>query len=299
MGRYTIGSGLGLLCIIIFLLYTTPFNHLSNYPITSQTSSSLDVLYGKHVGWIVCHGEDDNSTYGEILQDLVQAGAEFSIINNTLINDTVVDSFDILILEENGTTWQIAEINALKRWVAHGGGLYILGDEPGLSQENVSQSFGVYYNHTAPAFGSSILDALDHPILKGVTTIYSDFPTASIIKSSSNASLNVIVSSYDGQPMVATLLHGNGRVLWIVDADGIINDVNLNFADNAIFANNCWIWLATANPVVNPDGNPGDQDLITLIVILVISVTAIVILIPLTKWLKQKRKKKLSASRNI
>jgi len=250
-----------------------------------QTSNSYELnikiqaldqnnLVNKSVGWVIYHGEDDNSTYTVTVNDLKAFGAEFSQINSE-ITQVLLSSYDILVIEEgDALDWLNSELIALDSWIKQGGALYILGDQPGHSQVNVSLYFNVYYNTTDPLAGLLTIEDPTHDIFENVTTIDSFWPSASIDEVQSTASLEVLARSRDNAPILAALLIQKGRILWNVDSDGIINDFNIANGDNRKLANNTWIWLATPSPYTPGDG--GDNIIIIVIIISSIAGAAVI-----------------------
>ncbi len=265
---------LGILILSFLSLTITcfqiPNSYASNFRIQTLDQNNL---VNKSVGWIIYHGEDDNSTYTVTVNDLKAFGAEFSQINSE-ITQILLSSYDILVIEEGGTDWLNSELIALDSWIKQGGALYILGDQPGDSQSNVSLYFNVYYNTTDPLAGLLTIEDSTHDLFENVTNIDCFFPSASIDEIQSTASLEVLARSGDNAAILAALLIQNGRILWNIDSDGTINDFNIGFADHRQFANNSWIWLATPNPYT--PGNGGDNMIIIIIIISSIAGVAVI-----------------------
>jgi len=260
------------------------YNNSFNIKTQSLDASNLS---GKSVGWVITHGEDPDNDYSITVNDLQNLGANFSSINS-VINNVLLSPYDILVIEEGGTEWQISELLSLKSWVENGGALYILGDLPGISQSNVSQYFNVYYNHTDALDGMLTILNSTHPLFENVTLVESFYPSASIDESKSIDSLETLAITDDGAPIIATLLVKKGHILWNVDSDGIINDFNIGIYDHRQLANNSWIWLATSNPYTgNGPSDTGDL-LIPIIIGSSIAVVAIVIIIVV--WKKRSKK---------
>ncbi len=272
------------LIILILISYTNIFNSES---LTSQNKEKIYLnpatlrlkaldnssLIDKDIGWITTHGEDDNTSYSITVGDAEAFGANFSIINME-INSTILSYFDILVIEEGGSNWLSSELSSLKTWIEHGGALYILGDQPGDSQGNVSEYFNVFYNHSDPQSGPlSNLDLI-HPIMEGVASLDSFFPSASINEFASTSFLHIIGRSWDDYPLLASLLVMDGRILWNVDSDGMINDFNIGHEDNRRLANNTWLWLATDNDINNSNNNNGngiDEDDAFIVLLIIVS----------------------------
>ncbi len=245
------------------------------------------------IGWITTHGENDNSLYTTTCSDAVDMNATFSIINSE-INSSLLNNFDIVVIEQGGTSWSSSELNDLVNWVNNGGSVYILGDDLDPPQLDVSNKFNIHYNASDPIAGD--ITNLDHqyPILNGVISLYSFFPGASINVASSTSLLMYLALTNDSAVIVTALQVNLGRILINVDADGMIMDSWISADDNELFANNSWLWLADLigngdSPPYNPPGeifNPillvpllmsgsSNLSLIWIILILVMSVIVI------------------------
>ncbi len=280
---------LGILILAYFGLTITCCQTRNSYA-SNIRIQALDQnnLVNKTVGWVIYHGEDDNSTYTITVNDLKTFGAEFLQINSE-ITQGLLSSYDILVIEEGGTDWLNSELTALDSWVKQGGALYILGDQPGYSQGNVSLHFNVYYNTTDPLAGILTIEDPSHALFENVSTIDSFFPSASIDEIQSTTSLEVLARSRDNVTIIAASLIQEGRILWNVDSDGIINDFNLANGDNRQLANNSWIWLATPNPPTGNGSTPTPDLLIPIIIGSSIAVAVIVVIVIVV--LKKRSKK--------
>jgi len=277
---------LGIICLLSSNIVI--FSNQQLYRPANVRISALDesVLIGKNVGWIISHGEDDNSTYSFTINDLKSFGAQFSLIN-TPITSGLLSSYNIVVIEEGGTNWAPNELTALKAWIETGGAVYILGDQPGFSQGNVSQYFNVYYNVSMALNGLLTISDPGHPVFENVATIDSAFATASIDESLSTDALKVLAMSRDNQSLIAALLVNEGRILWNVNSDGIINDFSLDIDDNRKFANNSWIWLATSNPYTG--NGPSDTGDLLIPIIIASSIAVVAIVIVIVVWKKKKK----------
>ena len=217
-------------------------------------------------------------------------GADFSLINSE-ITSGLLSSYDILVIEEFGTSWASSELTSLKTWVEDGGALYILGDQPGDSQSSVTEHFNVYYNETSALDGFLTIINSTHPIFESVSDIQLLLgPSASLDESQSTESLEILAVSTDGAPILAALLVDSGRILWNVDSDGTINNPYIGNADHRQLANNSWIWLATPNPYTG-NGPIVPPDL--LIPIIIGSSIAVVVIIVIVVVVLKKRGKKV------
>jgi hypothetical protein len=273
---------------ILFSLSVVNFtNNFSNSSVPVIRTQSLDesVLIDKNVGWVIYHGEDDNSSYTTTINDLKAFGADFSLINSE-ITSGLLSSYDILVIEEFGTSWASSELISLKTWVEGGGALYILGDQAGDSQSSVSEHFNVYYNETEALIGLLTISEPSHPIFESVSNILLVMkPSASLSESLSTESLEILAVSTDGAPILAALLVESGCILWNVDSDGTINNPYIGNADHRQLANNSWIWLATPNPYTG-NGPTGPNDLLIPIIIgssIAVAVIVVIVIVVLKK----------------
>lgn len=281
---------LGIL-ILSYLSLTITCCQIRNSYASNIRIQALDQnnLVNKTVGWVIYHGEDDNSTYTITVNDLKTFGAEFVQINSE-ITQGLLSSYDILVIEEGGTDWLNSELTALDSWIKQGGALYILGDQPGYSQGNVSLHFNVYYNTTDPLTGILTIEDPSNALFENVSTIDSFYPSASIDEIQSTPSLEVLARSRDNAPIIAASLIQKGRILWNVDSDGIINDFNIANGDNRKLANNTWIWLATPSPYTPGDG---EEDNIIIIIIIISSIAGVAVIGSIIGiYIKKKRNKK-------
>jgi len=240
----------------IFLIFLIHFAFSNSYSLLMTTeissinpnsiiSNSNNLLQDKQIGWVVTHGEDayDNppfNVYLTTINDVLAMGATLNNITSE-INSTLLSNYDILVLEEGGTNWTASELADLESWIINGGSLYILGDNCDDAQTNVSAKFGIYYNSTDPQQGSLNFDS-SHFIFQNINTITSFFPSASINSQISVNFMN-LAWSVDNASLVIALQKVNGRILWNVDADGMIDDSYISQDDNHVLANNSWLWL--------------------------------------------------------
>ena len=268
----------GILILFVLNLGLLTFNpgrcNLMDIEIKSLENENLQ---NKNVGWVITHGEDDNSTYSITLQDLKAFGANFSLIDS-VISSILLNSYNIIVVEEGGTNWIGSELTALYSWVNDGGAIYILGDEPGYSQGNLSQYFNVFYNKSSPSSGLLTSLKANHPLFENVSNLDSALPTASLDETQSIEDLEILARSWDGYPLVASLVIGKGCILWNIDSDGLINDFNINWADHRKFANNSWIWLATPNPY-DGNGANGNNLFFILLIITIPAIASIIIVV--------------------
>jgi len=291
---------LGTIFISPFFINTTSIysSFLYNNPQISLKQNE-NPLTGIKIGWITTHGENGNSTYLTTLNDAINMGASTTIIT-TEINNSLLNNFQIVVIEQGGTSWTTNELNALSTWVNSGGSVYILGDDLDPPQLNVSILFQIFYNETDPVAGNIVNLNHQYPILNGITSLFAFFPAASIdIGNTTNSLMNIALTD-DLAVIVAALQVNQGRILVNIDADGMIHDSWIGGNDNNLFANNSWLWLAKV--IGNGESNPPNplpyylllidslktEGLLSLI-LLTISLSILTFILILFFWRKRKK----------
>ncbi len=199
------------------------------------------------IAWIQTHGENSNSTYTKILNNARDMGASI-VTFQTTINDTSIHGFDIIVVNEGGSSWTSNELNTLENWIINGCSVLILGDNRDAAQVSVSSKFKLYYSSQSGSSGNSTLIFSPHNVTKNISKVYFPFPSSSI-SSSSNMYISPLVKDTNGKLIIASLQYGSGKLLWVVDES--FSNSYLNYADNNKLSNNSWIWLADTSPNIN------------------------------------------------
>lgn len=226
-------------------VHTYYFNASDAERTTSTGSSFGPIVYtaplaNKSIAWIRTHGEFSNSSYTKILNDARYKGATVKTFTS-VVNASTLQGFDIIVVNDGGTSWTSNELNILEEWVINGSSILILGDERDASQVSVSSKFKVYYSTQPGTSGNSSQILSSHEVTFGVSTVYFPYPE-STIGSTSNRYITPLINDRNGNLIVASLQYGSGRVLWL--ADDCFTNSEIYKVDNNLLSNNSWIWLA-------------------------------------------------------
>ncbi|MFW9865729.1 MAG: hypothetical protein ACFFEN_06470 [Candidatus Thorarchaeota archaeon] len=244
-----------------------------------------DFLHPKKIGWIRSHGEYNYMDFSIYINDAIALGATMEVITD-IISINVLKEYDILIVCEGGTSWSEAELNSLATWVSSGRPLFLIGDDRDDSIVSVSNKFGVYYKeYFGPeAYTSDIIQP--HILTNGLNQLYT-IPSASIDETLSSSDLVPLIRDIIGELLVATLDYGSGTVTWICN-EIILQDININKADNRLFANNTWLWAMEPVPgIIN-----GKEDNMMLYIIIGSSGVGAGVIIAVVIYAKKRKKSK-------
>jgi len=216
---------------------------------------------GGEVLWDLTHGvfleyEPDGkySNFVALLNNL-----SFTVDTTTASLNTVdLTGYEIIVICI-GSSWTSAysqlEITALKNAIAEGKGLLILSDNTYCPNDNINtltQTFGVTCGV------GTVYDPLDlyfndftrFPVFDDINDIY--YRAAGVIETDSTAS---IIGAYDSLRMVAVTGYDRGRVITLSDMNCFEN-AYLDSADNRLFAENVFNWLADINLSVEDNIHP-------------------------------------------
>jgi len=247
-----------IICIftIVFLNFLA-FNYISPKKINSidlkVTPSNYNLfILGEplkriSIGCVITHGEQNpNVDYTQTINDAKNMGATVSNINS-VINAALLKSYDILVVEDGGSSWSGSELTALKDWVNDGGGLYLLGDNHAPALVSISSKFNVYFNTSAPPAVPASTD-MNHPIFNDVNSFMFVSPSASINLQTSRSDLWKVIWKRSAG-LIVSLEEGSGRIVWNVIGEGMVGDGYIHNSENKKIGRNTWIWLAN---LINP-----------------------------------------------
>ncbi|MHA1278359.1 MAG: hypothetical protein ACTSQI_17585 [Candidatus Helarchaeota archaeon] len=196
------------------------------------------------IAWVRSHGEFSNSSYTSLVTDAIELGAEFMIFQGE-INESSIQNFDLIIINEGGSSWSSNELDALVNWVVDGGSILILGDNGDPAQVNVSSRFQIHYSNVGGSSGISTQIYHPHYTTENILAIYFPLPLSSI-SSESNIYLQPLINASNGKLIIGSLQYGSGKLLWILDES--LQNSYINYANNIVFVNNSMIWLSDTTP---------------------------------------------------
>ncbi len=212
-----------------------------------QLPAPNDILSGGSVLWDMTHGVYLGYQPAVNYTSLVSLlnGMGFTVDTTAAgVNNVPLANYDVLVVNL-GSNWNsaytAAEVTAIQNFVASGGGLVVLGDNPITPNANI--------NPVAQAFGGTfgIADLIDpitnlaaHPIFNGVTSL--DLDAGGQVSAAAPAEVIAWDSLSRGAVAVAQV--GVGKVVLIGDINLWTNSYIAN-VDNQLFAQNTFDWLAS------------------------------------------------------
>lgn len=209
---------------------------------TSPLHVFLDDLSGVKILFDASHGNSgDISSWSTIVANVLSRGATVSVNYSTFTTALLAD-VDIVWLIDQSYSWAPAEIDALHDWMMAGGGLLLEGDQTIETYNTILASLGagITYTPESPVTGITT-DILPHETTVGVSAIYIDYPLVRL--STVTAPASVLVRDFAGGNNVAYSLVGNGRIIAMADEN--FTDWSIGVADNQLFANQVFDWLAS------------------------------------------------------
>ncbi|MDZ7265040.1 MAG: hypothetical protein ONB16_10675, partial [candidate division KSB1 bacterium] len=209
-------------------------NLTTKQPITDSKSTNIPLQTSSSAGnvlWDLTHGVylgyEPSTKYSNLVTALSSAG--YMVTTTTDINSANLSSYKVLVVSL-GSAWNsaytTAEKSKIQTFVQNGGGLLIMGDNPGTPNANInsiSQTFGITLGG-AEYNGTSITNFASHPIFAGVTKLY--FLWFGEVSVSSPSSL--VAWDPGNKGCVAVAQSGLGRVVATGD---------INFCENAYLGN--------------------------------------------------------------
>lgn len=200
-------------------------------------------LNGKRIGCVTTHGEDNPITvYSDyITNHLVPRGAIVSQITVAL-TAVVLANFDMLWVDEYGSTIPAAQLDALLTWIEAGGRLLITGEYGGSAADSILGRLNIT-TYSNAVIGPTTSEFNLHPIISGVSAVYFG-NIANYRLSLTNQPMAIPVVNVTGHCIVAAMALGNGAVVIIKDESV---PLLLGNANNLKFLQNTLGWLAHVN----------------------------------------------------
>lgn len=211
-------------------------------PRNQALSADLLNLTGVMILWDRAHGQQTPSSWSTIIDDLRLRGASVTE-NSTTITAALLAGYDILWSIDCGNTWTANEISAVQSWISAGGSLLLEGDnDASVTAYNalLLPSWGIRYA-LADGTGGITTNIFPHETTAGVSSFF--------ISSGVIASLQVSAPAVRLIDDVANVANtacgqiGSGKVVALADEN--FTNTSMSRADNQLFANQIFDWLAT------------------------------------------------------
>ncbi|MHA1680918.1 MAG: lamin tail domain-containing protein [Promethearchaeota archaeon] len=202
-------------------------------------------LSNLRIGIVLTHGEDDPSElFSGVITDLLDRGAILSNITST-IDLAILARFDLIWINERGTSLDTNELDAIEQWVYSGGRFITTGE---LLPISLISRFNISRTTLSQSYDGYTSEVFFHHLTTGVDHVYltcSPFLTY-LDTSSQPDALSCI--ELNGYTMATTMNIGAGKFVAIINR-AILRRYYL--PDNHIFINNTFGWL---NNIINNFG---------------------------------------------
>ena len=154
--------------------------------------------------------------------------------------------YDMLVTNQPMLNISASEIQAVKNWVQAGGGLFVIGDNPGVPDnyrlDELIAPYGFQFNDTAASYSTGVGMFDMHPTTEACTSLLYVGATNLIL---SGAAYPIWKYS-DGEAASGAAEYGSGRVVVICDTNSVL-DSWIGSSDNEQFAMNIANWLTTSS----------------------------------------------------
>ncbi|TET11093.1 MAG: hypothetical protein E3J86_03815 [Candidatus Thorarchaeota archaeon] len=157
--------------------------------------------------------------------------------------------YDMLVTNQPMLNISASEIQAVEEWVLAGGGLFVIGDNPGVIDnhhlDDLIAPYGIQFNSTVTPYNQAVTLFDMHPTTEVCTSLNYHGSTSLILSGGAYP----IWSYAPGEVAAAASEHGEGRVVVISDANSVL-DTWITETNNKQFAMNVANWLTTSKAEV-------------------------------------------------
>jgi subtilisin family serine protease len=213
----------------------------------TELKAELEDLTGVKILWDISHGQGSYYYWSIIINDLKSRGATVEE-NSNPITPTLLNDCDVFWTRELDYNFTSSEINAIKDWLNDGGAILLEGDEtPGITIFNTllkSLGAGIVYSSISGTDGITT-NIYPHYMTTNVKQIL--IPGTYAHLSSVTSPAEVLIEDKSKVPNTAYSRVGKGRILAM--ADEMFSDNAISSADNQLFANQAFDWLAKGGAV--------------------------------------------------
>jgi hypothetical protein len=214
-------------------------SHNAGNTFARRVQARLADLSGMNIGIT-----DPYSVYGVIISDLEARGA--TVINVYFpLNSSLLDTLDVLAIDDNVSNASTTDIDLIRTWVQSGGGLLLQGDD-NSSMSNINALLagsGIEESAYGDYLDGTFTDIYAHPTTVDVDTVYGG--SFGSYCSSVTAPAGIVVIDTIGNPHAAASVLGAGKVMAV--GNEISHEYNFSVGDTRLFANQIFDWLAGRN----------------------------------------------------
>jgi hypothetical protein len=213
-----------------FLLRSTPLQAMLS------DLTGVNILYDR------AHGQASQTIWSTIIADVESRGATVTI-NSSPLTPELLNGYHILWLTDMSSALTGAEITAIQGWLFTGAGLLLEGDNtltvPIYNSLLTALNVGIEYSDVDGTPGTTS-NIFDHETTVGVGNIYLNANLAHL--SSLSAPAGPLVNDVNNVTNTAYSVVGAGRI--VAMADELFENARMGTADNRLFANQVFDWLA-------------------------------------------------------
>ncbi|MGQ9565352.1 MAG: S8 family serine peptidase [Candidatus Bathyarchaeales archaeon] len=183
------------------------------------------------------HGTDSVYSFSQWISSIQTMGYMIDLHVFGSITPSVLAGYDAFVILQSRTGYTDTELDAIRAFVANGGGLLVIGDDYPSLYTNLTYFGGIAWaGGGMPGYTSYIVA---HEVTQGVSQVFLENPEA--LLSLSGGAYAIVRDAYM-EIMLAVNWVGKGRVLGFVDDDAL-RDYGISIADNLRLATNMITWI--------------------------------------------------------
>ncbi|MEE9268622.1 MAG: DUF4350 domain-containing protein, partial [Candidatus Krumholzibacteria bacterium] len=222
---------------------------------TAPITAILEDLPGVKILFDRAHGQGARTGWSIIINDLVARGATVDV-NTVPITTALLGDYQALWTVDVTRAWTSDELSALRDWIAAGGSLLLEGDDgtsvPVYNTILATLGAGIRYAAASGTSGTTPF-IFPHQTTQGVTSIFLTANVAHLFTVTTPAA--VLVNDISNVPNTAYSEVGKGRI--VAMADEVFANPRMAAADNQLFANQVFGWLAGRVPWLTVEPGAG------------------------------------------
>ena len=193
--------------------------------------------------WDQSHGAQSIFSYSVWTGQLADRGYDIDSLNYSGITPATLQGYNVCIIVTPYFPYTSDELSAIQDFVFGGGGLLVIGGYYPEICWDLTEFAGITW--TSGMSGGQTADITPHPVTDGVSSLYLDYASVSII--AEGAAQGLVRDSW-GNVALAASQQGLAKVLGLAGQYSL-QDYSISQADNLRLANNMIDWLSISVPV--------------------------------------------------
>ncbi len=214
-------------------------------PPQNPLRADLADLTGITIAFDRSHNQTDPLSWNVLIGDLTDRGATVEI-NTEPVTADVLSAYRVFWITEGDAMWSPDEVAVLVEWIRSGGRVMLEGDSgPTVDTFRLILALLNAGIDFLPDDGTAGVtqNIRPHETTVGVASMQLTLPTSSLLVNEGLATL--LVSDVAGVAMAGCYSTGQSRVMAM--SEDAFNDYSVALADNRLFANRVFDWLAAAS----------------------------------------------------